>query len=171
MPAQVLPVDHICGSRGNGSQLVKGTLKQQRRVLVVDDSSDGRWMISSILKCLGMEVATVASGREGCEAAMSAVGGKRPFDLVLMDWQMPEMDGCEATVRLRSGGYSGRIVALLSPSSFGQIDASWQRAGCDGFASKPITFEMLQGVVRRHVPEPVEAGRLARTGRSRALAS
>jgi CheY-like chemotaxis protein len=126
--------------------------RQKLRALVVDDSSDGRWMISSILNCLGLEVESAANGRIGCETALSAAQSGRAFDIVLMDWQMPEMDGGQATADLRSAGYSGLIVALVSPSSFGHIETGWQQAGCDGAASKPITFEMLRGVVRQHLP-------------------
>jgi CheY-like chemotaxis protein len=126
--------------------------RQKPRALVIDDSSDGRWMISSILNCLGLEVQTAATGRLGCEAALSAAKSGRAFDIVLMDWQMPEMDGGQATAALRSAGYTGLIVALVSPSSFGHVETGWQRVGCDGAASKPITFEMLRGVVRQHLP-------------------
>ena len=171
MPAHVSVADHICASRANATQLINGTLKQPHRVLVIDDSSEGRWMISSILRCLGLEVKVAAGGADGCETAMSAVRAGGAFDLVLMDWQMPEMDGCEATVRLRSAGYAGRIVALLSPSSFGAVDHSWQRAGCDGFASKPISFEMLERVIRTHVQTPAGQKTVTRQKRTRALAS
>lgn len=171
MPTQVSVLDHLCGSRANATQLTSGMLKQPRRVLVVDDSSEGRWMISSILRCLGLEVTAAPGGAEGCEKAMSAVRAGGAFDLVLMDWQMPDMDGCEATVRLRSAGYAGRIVALLSPSSFGAVDHSWQRAGCDGFASKPISYEMLERVIRTHVQTPAQEKTVARPKRTRALAS
>jgi CheY-like chemotaxis protein len=170
MAGHGLTVDHVSRLRADSLD-VNANQKQRRRVLVVDDSSDGRWMISSILKCLGMDVTVAPSGREGCEAAMSAARSATPFDLVLMDWQMPDMDGCEATVRLRSAGYAGRIVAMMSPSSFGAVDHTWQRAGCDGFASKPISFEMLEGVVRRHAATPAQGKKTARPIRSRAMAS
>jgi CheY-like chemotaxis protein len=120
-------------------------------VLVVDDSSDGRWMITSILGNLGLKVESVPSGRVACDTALTAWKKGQPFDLILMDSQMPEMDGYEAASRLRSRRYPGRIVALNSESSFGLPDERWRDVGCDGCATKPITFEMLQQVVKRYL--------------------
>lgn len=121
------------------------------RVLVVDDSSDGRWMIASILGNLGLKVESVPNGRDACDRAISAWKRGEPFDLILMDSHMPEMDGYQAAARLRSRRYPGRIVALSSESSFGLPDERWRDVGCDGCATKPITFEMLQQVVRRYL--------------------
>jgi CheY-like chemotaxis protein len=129
------------------------------RVLVADDSSEGRRMISNILSCLGLEVAVAENGRVACDAALSAWKGGHPFDLILMDLQMPQIDGYEATALLRSRGYAGRIVALLSDCAFFGTHEKWMNAGCDGHAAKPITFELLRNVVRRYLPRAQQPGR------------
>ena len=126
--------------------------KLQGRVLVADDSSDGRRMMSNILGCLGLDVALAENGRVACDAAMAAWKGGQPFDLILMDLQMPQLDGYEATALLRSRGYTGRIVALISDCAFFGTIEKCMTAGCDGHAAKPITFEMLRDVVRRYLP-------------------
>src|SRR5437588_2605602 len=102
------------------------------RVLVADDSSDGRRMISGILSCLGLEVAVAENGRVACDAALSAAKRGEPFDLILMDLQMPVIDGYEATALLRRKRYSGRIVALTSDCEFRGSQQKCLQAGCDG---------------------------------------
>jgi CheY-like chemotaxis protein len=143
--------DRVISARDKSKRSNFGSHKSHGRVLVVDDSSDGRWMISSILGNLGMEVDAVANARVACDMAVSAWKRGEPFALILMDSHMPEMDGYQAAARLRSRRYPGRIVVLTSTSSFGLSDDRWRDAGCDGYATKPITFEMLQQVVRRYL--------------------
>ena len=127
--------------------------RTRARVLVADDSSDGRKMISGILRCLGLETAVAENGRVACNLAMSAWKSGEAFDLILMDMQMPEIDGYEATALLRSMGYSGRIVALTASCAFHGTHDKCLDAGCDAYACKPITFGMLQDVVRRNLPQ------------------
>src|SRR5256885_13589959 len=119
-------------------------VKAAKRILVVDDCSDGRRMIADILNCIGFDVTVANGGQAGCDLALSAAKSRQAFDLILMDVQMPGFDGYEATAQLRSSGYSGRIVALKSESClFDATHTRSQEAGCDGYASKPITFAML----------------------------
>ncbi len=128
-------------------------VKSAKRILVVDDCSDGRRMIADILTCIGFEVAVAANGQAGCDAALSASSACTPFDLILMDVQMPGFDGYQASAQLRSSGYRGRIVALKSENClFDATHTRSQEAGCDGYASKPITFGMLRDIVRRYIP-------------------
>jgi CheY-like chemotaxis protein len=128
----------------------------QERVLVVDDSSDGRRMIAEILGCLGMSASVAEGGRAAVVMAMAAHRTGHPYDLILMDSQMPEVDGYQATTELRSMGYDGKIVALMSESIFGARYDLCAKAGCDGFASKPVTFPMLRDIIRRHLPTALQ---------------
>ena len=123
------------------------------RVLVVDDSSDGRRTISNMLGCLGVEVAVAENGRVACDLALGAWQRQEAFDLVLMDIQMPGMDGCEAAALLRSKQYGGRIVGLLTNGAFAQSQERCTQAGCDGSATKPITFALVRDLVRTFVPQ------------------
>jgi CheY-like chemotaxis protein len=123
--------------------------KFRGRVLVVDDSSAGRRMISRILGSVGVNVTTAADGREACDIVRSSEKG--PFDLILMDLQMPEIDGYEATALLRSTGYQGRIVALGASVLPGTRERCLE-CGCDDFAAKPISFEMLYSLASRFLP-------------------
>jgi CheY-like chemotaxis protein len=120
------------------------------RVLVVDDSSNGRLVLSRLLKTVGLEAETAADGRLGCQAAFAAVARGKPFDLILMDMQMPVMDGCEATRSLRAGGYAGRIIAYTACDVIYTRERCMQ-SGCDDYATKPITYESLLNVLRKNL--------------------
>jgi CheY-like chemotaxis protein len=127
------------------------------RVLVVDDCSGGRKMISGILQCMGLHTAVAENGRAACHKALLAWQGGQPFSLILMDVGMPEIDGCEATGLLRAMGYDGRIVGLTG-NRFDETRERCLEAGCDDQAEKPITSEMLANVLRRNLPAARESG-------------
>jgi CheY-like chemotaxis protein len=120
------------------------------RVLVVDDSSNGRLVLSRLLKTVGLAAEAATDGREGCQAAFAALAAGNPFDLILMDMQMPVMDGCEAARSLRAGGYTGRIVAFTACDIVYTRDRCLQ-SGCDEYATKPITYESLVNVLRMNL--------------------
>ena len=135
-----------------------------KRVLVADDSSSGRMMMAQMLRGLELNVELADGGRSACERVLSAWKAGDPFDLVLMDSQMPGVDGMEATAQIRAAGYSGLIVALTPEYDlFGLCEKSL-KVGCNAFASKPVTFPMLRDVVRRHLPgnKSLTATRLGR---------
>ena len=115
-------------------------MKQERRlrVLAVDDNFDSRMVVSLFLKRLGHDYDTADSGRR----AIELVNGPKPFDLVLMDMQMPEMDGYEATTKLRAMGYKKPIVALTAHAMRDELDRCL-KAGCDMTLTKPITKAAL----------------------------
>lgn len=71
------------------------------------------------------------------------------FDLVLMDMQMPVMDGLEATKALRSKGYSGSIVALSANAMKEDVDA-FIEAGCDEYITKPIEYARLSETLTKY---------------------
>ncbi len=129
----------------------KGSPRLHGRILVADDSGDRRELIFSVLGCMGLNVALVENGQAAFQRALSAWESGRPFDLVLMDAQMPEIDGYEATALLRSVGYGGRIVAMVACTFEGAHDKC-AAAGCDGYATKPISYRMLRNAVERYLP-------------------
>ena len=107
------------------------------RVLVVDDSNTNRMLISLILKRAGLQVATVVDGK----AAVEMVADES-FDLILMDMQMPMMDGYTATRTMRAGGVTAPIVALTANAMKGEQEKC-KAAGCSGYISKPIDVNRL----------------------------
>lgn len=117
------------------------------RVLLAEDSTDNRRLFRLMLQRAGIEVAEAADGRQAVEYALSA---KPPFDLILMDVQMPEVDGLSATRELRSGGYRWPVVALTANNS--RDDRAWcLEAGCDDYMAKPVRRDALLEIVRKYL--------------------
>jgi len=112
------------------------------RILLAEDSPDIQRLVEFVLRRAGAMVTAVDDGRKAADAALSAWQAGQPYDLILMDMQMPEMDGCQATEFLRSQGYSGMIVALTA-SAMVEDQARCLEAGCDAFLSKPIRPDEL----------------------------
>ena len=120
-----------------------------RRVLVAEDAPDNQRLIRVVLEKAGVEVVTAENGRIARDMAMASLASGRPFDLVLMDVQMPQLDGHQATRQLRARGYTRPIVALTAHAMDSECKQCLD-AGCDGFATKPITRAKLLTIVAEH---------------------
>ncbi|TWU56570.1 Sensory/regulatory protein RpfC [Rubripirellula tenax] len=107
------------------------------RVLLVDDGQENRDLMSVILEEAGATYATAENGLEAMELAHSA-----EWDVILMDMQMPVMDGYTATRNLRAEGYSVPIIALTA-HAMQHAEQECRDAGCTGFLTKPVDFDRL----------------------------
>jgi CheY-like chemotaxis protein len=118
------------------------------KVLYVEDNDDNIYMLKMRLELLGdFEVLTAENGETGCELAAA----EQP-DIILMDLEMPVVDGWEATRRLRGNPQTRDIpiIALSAHALAGERDKAIA-AGCDEFDTKPIEFDRLVATVQRIV--------------------
>ncbi len=122
------------------------------RILVCEDGPDNQRLIAFVLRRAGAHVELADDGKIGCERAMQARREGRPFDLVLMDMQMPVLDGYAATERLRNEGFAGPIIALTAHAMTGERERCI-RAGCDEYLSKPIDRKALLQAIRAYMPQ------------------
>ena len=128
-----------------------GELAQRAgRVLVVEDDPVNQTIVASMLTQAGFSVEVANDGH----SALQAVGAMR-FDLVLMDWQMPDMDGLEVTRLLRAGAAGGHgqttpIVALTA-NAFAEDRAACLAAGMNDFLTKPVLADRLVRTVNRWI--------------------
>ncbi|HEX8233043.1 MAG TPA: ATP-binding protein [Caulobacteraceae bacterium] len=123
------------------------------RVLVVEDNPTNRTIATKVLENLGAAVQTAEDGLAGVEAA--AAGG---FDLILMDVQMPVMDGLEATRRIRAlpGPAARTPIVALTANVMAHQRQTYLAAGMDGVAAKPISPAALLGEIARIAAAGVE---------------
>ena len=115
------------------------------RVLVAEDGPDNRRLIEYLLTRVGADVALVENGRLAVEAFHGSADTPA-FDLVVLDMQMPVMDGYSAATKLREVGFGGPIVALTAHAMEGDRDKALA-AGCDAYAAKPIDAPKLIGLL------------------------
>jgi signal transduction histidine kinase len=130
-PAAPLP---SAPSRNNGST---SSQHLHGRVLLVEDVPATQRLFDYYLRGAGAETTLADNGQVACDYVEQAEREGRPFDLILMDMQMPVLDGYEATGRLRAQGFRGRIVAITAHAMKGDREKCLA-AGCDDFLAKPI---------------------------------
>jgi len=120
------------------------------RILLAEDGRFTQLLISTILRQQGLELEIVDIGTAAVMRALAAMQTDTPFDMILMDIQMPEMDGFDATVKLRSTAYTGPIIAITANSAESERGRCLE-AGFDDYMTKPITRETLLEMVERYV--------------------
>ena len=146
--------DVISGiSRQSAAKKSLLSAKLSCRVLLVEDGEDNRRLIALMLTKAGSKVEVAHNGRAGAEKGLEALDDGKPFDVILMDMQMPVMDGYAATRLLRDRGYTGPILALTAHAMRGDREKCL-KAGCDDFLTKPINLAEMTATISKHLSTP-----------------
>lgn len=135
-------------------------------VLLVEDGPDNQRLISYILSKAGAKVSIASNGAECLKMALpgynpaaenaqqgvicAAEPAGETFDIILMDMQMPIMDGIQATRRLRQANYTGPIIGI-SAHNLPEVVEGCLESGCDDFVAKPVDRKRLLAVVSQHL--------------------
>jgi len=120
------------------------------RVLLAEDGPDNQQYITFLLRKLGLSFVTVEDGALAVEEA-----SRGDYDVILMDMQMPRMDGYAATRTLRERGYAKPIIALTANVAKSDVEAT-RRAGCDDFLGKPFERQAFVDTLRKYIAKSAE---------------
>ena len=154
--------DPIVASRGEESEMAGGRdafsakVLDDTQILLAEDGLDNQRLMSVILSRAGANVTIAENGQVAVEKVLDVASEDRPYDIILMDMQMPVMDGYAATGKLRQLGYRGPIIAVTAHA----IASDRQKcldAGCDEYLSKPLDYRNLIQVVARFLTRRLSA--------------
>jgi CheY-like chemotaxis protein len=153
--AHVLGVGDFIPHRPSQPELpAAGTAGALLRVLVVEDNQVNQLLVTTILAKAGMRAEVAANGLEAVQAVH-----QRSFDVILMDMQMPEMDGLEATRRIRQLGAMGKAVPIIAMTANAMQEDRRRclEAGMNDFVSKPIDSAELLRKIAAHCRAEIDA--------------
>ncbi len=126
-----------------------GTGDDEMNILLVEDAEENQMVIQGFLRKENCRIHIAENGAEAVERFMN-----EPFDIVLMDIQMPVMDGCEATRRIRSwekkNGLQPTPIIALTAHAMADESAQFLAAGCNQHVSKPVRKKRLLGILRQY---------------------
>jgi signal transduction histidine kinase/CheY-like chemotaxis protein len=153
---------------GLGKEKAKKRLKPASelrcmKVLVVDDNATSRSIFQEMLESFTFEVLLAASGEEGI-TELEAANEDKPFELVIMDWQMPGMDGIEASKQIKNHTGLSKIPPIIMVTAYGREEVMQQaeEIGLEGFLLKPVNPSMLFDTIMQAFGEAVpETSRFA----------
>jgi signal transduction histidine kinase/CheY-like chemotaxis protein/HPt (histidine-containing phosphotransfer) domain-containing protein len=158
-------VNSIRGPLSSADTILSSVSLHGVRVLVAEDGADNRRLILAVLRRAGARVVVVEDGRAAVEKAMADESDGKAFHVILMDMEMPVLDGYGATARLRELGYRGPIVALTA-HAMAESRERCLAAGCDDHVTKPFRAGALLTAVATHArraPAALEAVPLVST--------
>ena len=119
-----------------------------KRILVIEDQEDNRRILRDLLTSAGYEIIEAVTGEEGVTSAET----QRP-DLILMDIQLPGLDGYEATRRIKANpALRGIPIIAVTSYALSGDDAQAFAAGCDAYVAKPFSTRALLAKVREYLP-------------------
>jgi len=156
MPREEVPPSSPEVTEGN-TAAKSDPVKLDCRILLVEDGPNNQRLAALLLGKAGAEVMVVEDGQKAVERAFQEGSADRPFDLILMDMQMPVMDGYEATSKLRQMGYRGPILALTA-HNMKEDRQKCLDAGCDDYLAKPWDRKALLQLVSKYTEGKPSSG-------------
>ena len=134
------------------------------RALVVDDNVQAREILTELLKQFALRVEGVSSGEDALRE-LAGADSQDPYQLVLMDWHMPGLDGLETSRIIKRGERLRNVPKIVMVTAFGQEDvrARAEETGIEGYLQKPVSPSMLYDAL-------MDLFGLARPGTARAFA-
>jgi signal transduction histidine kinase/BarA-like signal transduction histidine kinase len=138
------PPAAVRDTKGTGLISAATPRLKNMKVLLAEDSKDNQALVSRFLKMSGAQVDIAENGEEAVQQAF-----EKPYDVILMDIQMPVKDGFEATQDLRQNNYHGPIVALTAHAMKEEKDRSKQ-IGFDDYLTKPVSRQALEEALARY---------------------
>ena len=122
------------------------------RILLAEDGFDNQQLIAHVLRKAGAEVSVAENGRVAVDLALAAEQAGSAFDIILMDIQMPVMDGHEATRQLRKAGYANPIIALTANTTTENRQKCLD-VGFDDYMTKPFDISTFVTAVAQHLAQ------------------
>ena len=118
-----------------------------RRILMIEDTEDNRQILRDLMDSVGYTLLEAVDGADGVAAA-----AREQPDLILMDIQMPVMDGYEATRRIKANPAT-RHIPVIAVTSFALAgdEAKTKEAGCDGYVAKPFSPQLLLAKIHEYL--------------------
>jgi PAS domain S-box-containing protein len=173
-PLLAQPTEAVVPTTPGPKPITAPPVRLDCRILLTEDGPDNQRLIAFLLRKAGAEVQIVENGQKAMEKVLASFPGwggrydgpKELFDVILMDMQMPVMDGYEATRRLRQQGYEGPIIALTAHAMV-EDGQKCLDAGCNDYLPKPFQHRALLEMVARHIAAEKEDKPLVPDGRTR----
>ena len=139
---------------GDATHLLPFDQLRSRRILIAEDNDINQALMRAMMQKIGIHAIFAFNGAEAVAAVSAEAGAGKPFDLVLMDMQMPVMDGLEATRKLREAGFDAEKlpVVALTANAYAEDIAACRDAGMQHHLSKPVTLATIREILTRFAP-------------------